>query len=172
MVLRRIIGGRMRNACCLEARPFGLQGEEMRRLLPGILLLALATTLAGCGSTDNTTVTTPTTTTTTATVTETFNGTLNRNGGVTFPFTATAGGTVTVTLTTLTPTSTLVIGLSLGTWTGSACQAVVTNDSATQASTVTGTVSAAAALCARVYDTAANVTAAQPQDFTVTIVHP
>jgi hypothetical protein len=146
----------------------------MRRLLPGILLFALATSLAGCNDDNNNTPTTPTTPTTPAApaVTETFTGTLNRNGGVTFPFTATAGGTVTVTLTTLTPTSTLIIGMSLGTWTGSACQAVVPNDAATQGTIVTGTVTAAASLCARVYDSAANVTAAQPQDFTLTIVHP
>ena len=144
----------------------------MRRLLPGILLLALATSLAGCN--DKTTSPTPTTTTTatTATNTETFNGTLNRNGGVTFPFTTASGGTVTVTLTTLSPTSTLVIGLGLGTWTGSACQIVVPNDSATQGTIVTGTVTAASALCARIYDSAANVTAAQPQDFTITVAHP
>jgi hypothetical protein len=157
-----------------SSRFLDFQGEEMRRLLPGTLLLALATSLAGCNdSTTNTpnTPTTPTTPTTPA-VTETFTGTLNRNGGVTFPFTATAGGSVAVTLTTLTPTSTLVVGLSLGTWTGSACQAVVPNDSATQGTTVVGTVTAAAALCARVYDSAANVQTNQPQDFTVTVVHP
>src|SRR4029450_10066348 len=139
-----------------SSRFLDLQGEEMRRLLPGTLLLALATSLAGCNdSTTNTpnTPTTPTTPTPPA-VTEPFTGTLNRNGGVTFPFTATAGGSVTVTLTTLTPTSTLVVGFSPGTWTGSACQAVVTNDSATQGTTVVGTVTAAAALCARVYDSA------------------
>ena len=145
----------------------------MRRLLPGILLLALTTGLAGCNNNNDTPTPTPTTpTTTNPTVTETFNGTLNRNGGVTFPFTATAAGTITVTLTALTPTSTLVIGLSLGTWTGAACQAVVPNDSATQGTSVSGTVSSAASLCARVYDSAANVTAAQPQDFTLTIAHP
>ena len=142
----------------------------MRRLLPGILLFALATSLAGCND-DNNTPTTPTppTTPTTPAVTETFTGTLNRNGGVTFPFTATAAGTVTVTLTTLTPTSTLIIGLSLGTWTGSACQAVVPNDGATQGTIVTGTLTAAASLCARVYDTGKVTT---PVEFSVSIVHP
>lgn len=145
----------------------------MRRLLPGILLLALTTGLAGCNKNNGTAVTTPTTTTTTtttATVTETFTGTLNMNGGVTFPFTATAAGTVTVTLTSLAPDATLAIGLSLGTWTGSACQIVIANDAAAQTAVVTGTVSSAASLCARVYDTGKVPTT--PVTFGVSIVHP
>ena len=143
----------------------------MRRLLPGILLIALATTLAGCGSCNNTTVTTPTTTTTTTpTVTETFTGTLNMNGGATFPFTATAAGTITLTLTSVSGDATLPIGLSLGTWTGSACQIVIANDAATQTAVVTGTVTSAASLCARVYDTG-KVTATAV-NVTVTIAHP
>jgi len=142
----------------------------MRRLLSGILLFAIATTLAGCGSNNNTTVTTPTTTTTTtATITETFAGTLNMNGGASFPFTATAAGTVTLTLASLLPDATLPIGLSLGTWTGSACQIVIANDAAAQTAAVSGTVTAAASLCARVYDTGKVTT---PVDFSVTIVHP
>ncbi len=142
----------------------------MRGLLPGILLFAVATSLAGCGSDNNTTVTTPTTTTTTTTtVTETFTGTLNMNGGVTFPFTATAAGTVTLTLASLSGDATLPIGLSLGTWTGSACQIVIANDAAAQTAVVTGTVTSAASLCARVYDTGKVTT---PVNFSVTIVHP
>lgn len=146
----------------------------MRRFLPGVLLLALAMSLAGCNDSTTNTPTTPTTPTTPSTpaVTETFTGTLNRNGGVSFPFTATAGGQVTVTLTTLSPTSTLIVGLGLGTWTGAACQMVVPNDSATQGTAVAGTVTSASSLCARIYDSAANVTAAQPQDFTITVAHP
>jgi hypothetical protein len=141
-------------------------------LIPGILLLAVLATAAGC---DDNTVTTPTTTTTTttttATTTETFSGTLNMNGAATYPFTAGAGGTVTATLTSVGPDSTVPIGLSLGSWTGSSCQISIANDSATQTAVVTGTVTAAAALCARVYDIG-KVTAAQPVSFTVTIVHP
>jgi len=91
------------------------------------------------------------------------------NGGASFPFTATAAGTVTVTLASLSPNSTLQIGLSLGTWTGSACQIVIANDAAAQAAAVSGTVTAAASLCARVYDTGKVTT---PVDFNVTIVHP
>src|SRR5438128_12216210 len=63
------------------------QGEGMRRLLPGILLLTLLAGVAGCNDNNPTTPTTPTTpnTPTVPTVTENFTGTLNKNGGVTFP---------------------------------------------------------------------------------------
>jgi hypothetical protein len=145
----------------------------MRRLIPAVLLAAMLAVVAGCDE-DNpitTPTTNPTTPTTTTTTTETFTGTLNMNGAATFPFVAGAGGTVTATLTTVAPDSTIAIGLSLGSWTGSSCQISIANDSATQTAVVTGTVSAPASLCVRVYDTG-KVTAAQPLSFTVTIVHP
>src|SRR5262249_144938 len=172
-LLRRIIRRSERNSCCFEARDFWiLQGEEMRRSLPSILLLALALGLAGCNDSNTTTPTPPPTPTppSTPTKTEPFSGTLNRNGGVTFPFTATAGGTVTVTLSSLSPDSTLQIGLSLGSWTGSACQIVIANDAAAQSAVVTGTVTSAPSLCARVYDAAAKV--ATSVDFSISVAHP
>ena len=141
----------------------------MRRLLPGILLLALATSLAGCNNSTTSPSTTTTTVPSTATVTETFTGTLHLNGAETYPFTSTAGGTVVITLTTI-PDGTPTIGLSLGTWTGSACQVVIDNSNAALSAIVTGTVTSAASLCARVYD--AHGTIATPADFTITVGHP
>lgn len=145
----------------------------MRRLIPAVLLAAALAVVAGCNdkNTPTTPTTTPTTPTTPNTTTETFTGTLNMNGAVTFPFVAGAAGTVTATLTTVAPDSSIAIGLSLGSWTGSACQISIANDSATQTTAVPGTVSAPASLCVRVYDTG-KVTAAQPVTFTVTVVHP
>jgi hypothetical protein len=147
------------------------QGEEMRRLLPGILLLALATSLAGCNDSTTNTPTTPTTpnTPTTPATTETFTGTLHLNGAETYNFTAATGGTVLVTLTTLAD-GTPPIGLSLGTWTGAACQIVIDNSNAAVQGFVTGTVTSATSLCARVYD--AHGTIATPADFTITAAHP
>ena len=139
----------------------------MRRLLPGILLLALASSLAGCND-DTTTPTTPTTPTAPAT-TETFTGTLHLNGAETFNFTSTTGGTVLVTLTAI-PDGTPPIGLSLGTWTGVACQIVIDNSNAAVQGFVTGTVTSATSLCARVYDAHGTVT--NPADFTITAAHP
>ena len=143
----------------------------MRRLIPGILLVALVAGAAGCDDNTPTTPTTPNTPTTPgASTTETFTGTLNKNGGVTYPFTAASGGTITLGLTSVAPDATLPIGMSLGTWTGTACVIVIASDAATQGTVVTGTVTAAASLCARVYDAAGNVPASE--NFTVTIVHP
>jgi hypothetical protein len=138
----------------------------MRRLIPGLLMLGLLAT--ACGDDTPTPPTTPNPPTTPPITEPLFTGTLRTNGAATYPFTATAGGTITATLTTLAPNS-LGIGLSIGTWTGSACQVVIANDNAVQAAVVTGTVTAAANLCVRVYD-AGRLTA--PADFTVTIVHP
>src|SRR3954453_15168013 len=121
----------------------------MRRLLPGILLLTLIASVAGCNDNNTNTPTTPTTpnTPTVPTVTENFTGTLNKNGAVTFPFTATAAGPVAGTLGSVAPDSTLQIGLSRGTWTGTACQIVIANDAAAQGAIVPGTLSAPASLC-------------------------
>jgi len=143
----------------------------MRRLFPGVLLLALATSVAGCNDSTTNTVNTPTTPTTPTTpaTTETFTGTLHLNGAETYNFTAASGGTVVITLTGL-PDGTPPVGLSLGTWTGSACQIVIDNSNAAQSAIVTGTVTSAASLCARVYD--AHGTIATPADFTLTAAHP
>jgi hypothetical protein len=142
----------------------------MRRSISVLLLLAtLATAAAGCNEDDPTTPTTPNPPTTPLTFTQTFSGTLNTNGGSTSPFTATTGGTVTATLTTVAPDATVVVGMSLGTWTGSACQVVIANDNALQGAVITGTVTSAASLCVRVYDVG-RVTS--PVNYTITVVRP
>lgn len=128
-----------------------------------ILVLLLA---AGCnGDTTTTTTTTPTP----VQVSETFGGTLNRNGAATHTFATQSSGTVTATLTALLPDSALVIGLSLGTWNGTACQIVIANDAATQGTTVTGTASSSGNLCVRLYDVG-NVV--NTSTYEVRVVHP
>jgi hypothetical protein len=142
----------------------------MPRLIRGLLLVGvLATGVAACGSSSTPTTTTPTPTTPNPITEPPFTGTLKTNGAMTFPFAATAGGTVVATLNTLAPDATVGIGLSIGTWTGSACQVVVANDNALPTAAIAGTVTAAASLCLRVYD-AGRLTA--PTDFSVTVVHP
>ena len=130
-------------------------------------LAALAS--AACG--DDTPTTTPTTPTTPTpvTTTETFSGELKVNGASTYPFAVTAAGTTTVQLTTVDPAGSPAFGLSLGTWNGASCQVVIANDAAALNSIVTGNVSAATSLCARVYD-AGNLTG--PLTYTITVVHP
>jgi hypothetical protein len=131
-------------------------------------LLVISTTvlIAACG--DNTL---PPTTPTPPRVdiTEVFAGEVNRNGAVTHPFLAEAAGTVTVTLDSLTPEAVSEIGVSLGTWNGTACQIVIANDAAAQGARVIGNASTAGNLCVRIYDVGRIPALAAYQ---VTVVHP
>jgi len=129
------------------------------------LAMILALGAAACGS-DLPSTPTPTTP---VTVTDTFAGTLNRNGAASYSFTTASSGSVTAALTALAPDSTLIVGLSLGTWNGFACQIVLANDKATQTSTVIGTASAAGSLCVRVYDVG-NVS--DPTTYEIQVTHP
>lgn len=137
-----------------------------RSICRALVPLLVSITVAGCGNDDA--PTTPTAPTTSATVTETFTGTLNQNGANTHPF-RTDAGTVTATLTTVSPDSATVVGLSLGTWNGSACQIVLANDRATQATILIGSASASGNLCVRLYDVG-SIT--QPTSYEVQVVHP
>lgn len=139
----------------------------MDRLTRTLTFFALVLALAGCNS--NNDLSTPTTPTTPTIVTETFSDTLGRNGARTHSFSSQSSGNVTATLTTLAPDSTLVVGLSLGTWNGAVCQIVLANDSATQATVVTGGVSSFGSLCVRIYDVG-NIT--DEITYEITVVHP
>ena len=113
------------------------------------------------------TPTTPSTPTAT-TVTDTFSGTLSRNGASSYAFSVSTAGFVYATLTSVAD-STAVVGLSLGTWTGTSCTVILSNDQAVQGTTVTGSVTGLGTLCARVYDVGK---VASPLDYQVTVVHP
>ncbi len=135
----------------------------MKRLEILAVVVALASTACG----NSTTPTTPTTTT--VNVTDTFSGTLSRNGAASYPFITASSGAVVATLTSLAPDSTQIVGLSLGTWNGSACAIVLSNDKATQSSFINGASSASGSLCARIYDVG-NVT--DPIAYEIRVVHP
>lgn len=130
--------------------------------------LVLPLLAAGCGD-DPVTPTTPTTTVTT--VTDTFTGTLTRNGATSHPFpvVSTAGGDVTASLKAVTPDAEAVVGMSLGTWNGTACQAVISNDRATVSTAILGRATSTGTLCVRVFDVGA---LNEPQDYEVEVVHP
>jgi hypothetical protein len=96
-----------------------------------------------------------------------FTGTLTKNGAATYAF-ASAPGTVTATLTTLAPDSTLVVGISMGTWKGNACQIVLARDNATQGTVVVGNAASVGNLCVRIYDVGLVV---QPESYQIDIVH-
>ena len=104
-------------------------------------------------------------------VTETFTGTLTRNGATShpFPINFSSGGQVTAVLKTVTPDGTSVVGFSLGTWNGTACQAVISNDRATMAASLIGQATSTGILCVRIFDVG---TLADPQDYEVDVTHP
>lgn len=131
-----------------------------------ILAVAMALGAAACGSN---TPTTPTTPTTPVTVTDTFAGTLTPNGAASYTFTTATSGQVTATIATLAPNSTLVVGLALGTWSGNACQIVLSKDSASQFSFIVGQASQANTFCVRIYDVG-NVV--DPSTYEIQVNHP
>ena len=134
------------------------------KLFPAAVL-AFALVQAACSQDPITTPTNPGTS-----VTESFTGTLTLNGADTIPFSVSRSGSVTASIASLAPVATVTIGLSLGTWNGTACSTVISNDSATVGTTVTGAADREGRLCVRVYDAAG--TLPQPTDFSLTVVHP
>ena len=129
------------------------------------LVLAGAVTVCAC---NNSTTTIPTNPTTPNYQPETFDGNLTRNGGVTHPFSVSSSGLITATIQTLSD-STMTIGLSLGTWNGSACATIIANDQAIQGTTVTGQATAFGTLCVRVYDVGKMV---DPIDYSLQVIYP
>ena len=136
------------------------------RLLPAILALGVAIGAAACASDDES----ANPTNPSSSITEVFEGTLPPNGARTHDFSVAASGTVRATMTRLTAESTITIGLTLGTWNGSTCTAVVSNDTAAQNAVVTATAGSAGRLCVRVYDAAGTLT--ETVEYSVTVVHP
>lgn len=134
----------------------------MSRLTLAVFLVLAA---SACGDSSTTTPTTPTP----ITLTDTFTGTLTKNSGVTHTVVTSNSGTVVATLTSVAPDSTLVVGLSLGTWNGNACQVVLSKDNAVQGSNVIGSASSAGNLCVRIYDVG-NLTSAIT--YQIDVAHP
>ena len=123
---------------------------------------------AGCGN-DLLTAISPSTPPTV--VTDTFTGTVTRNGATShpFPIASSAGGEVTATLKTIAPDGAAVVGMSLGTWNGTGCQAIISNDRATVSSAILGRATSAGTLCVRIFDVGA---LSGPQDYEVQVAHP
>ena len=138
-----------------------------RSLLRGILFVTLAAaTASACGNDEaGPGPTTPTPTP----KTETHTSTLSINGAITFaPINVTQAGSANATIKTLAPDATAIVGIALGTWSGTTCSIVLANDIASQGSVVSGVVQDAGVLCARVYDVG-KLTA--PTTFTIDVTH-
>jgi hypothetical protein len=136
---------------------------SIRRAWPLALALSLAASACGDDPVQPPTIPTP------PTVTETFSGTLTINDAETHIFNSMAAGSVTVTLQTIAPDPAMVMGLSLGTWNGTACATVLANDRASLGLSIVGTVTSIGQLCTRVYDVGAFV---EPTSYEIVVVHP
>jgi len=137
----------------------------MKTLVPFALIVAV--TAAACTGTSSPSTTTPTTTQ----ATETFSGTVPVKGSDAHNFSVAAAGTVTVTLTVASPPDSVVMGVGIGTPTGSSC-ALLTGASVNTAAGTTAQLSGvvtAGALCVQVYDVGSQTSAVS---YTVTVVHP
>ena len=135
---------------------------DVRHALLGLLaLLFVAGAAPACGGTS---LVAPATS-----YTDSFSGTLARTLAYTYPFTAQQAGTVTASYQSIGTDNSIVLGLAIGTWNGSSCNITLENDSATVGTVVSGTVSAAANLCVRVYDVGYVI---NPLTYTVQVVHP
>lgn len=145
----------------------------MRRLSNRFVTTVLALTVpalsaAGCGTTTTTDSTTLVAPTAPTAIIEAFSGTVAVNGATTFTFSAMSAGSVAATLKSITPDSAVLMGLALGTWNGTSCQVVVTNDATTMSGVVVGATSAAGNLCVRVWDSLGKLTQTQAIEITVT----
>lgn len=129
-----------------------------------IALLLAATLGTGCGEDAPTTPSAPDP----VAVSETFTDVLTPNGGRTHPFVAERAGTVTATITTLAADPAPIVGLSLGTWNGIACQIILANDNAQVGVTLTGSATSIGSFCVRVYDTGRLT---QPIEYVVSVTH-
>jgi hypothetical protein len=120
----------------------------MRHFVTSFMLLA-ATTLAGCSS-SNDQPDTPTQPTPVA-ITETFSETLNVNGAQTHRFDVQRAGTVTAQLKAVSQEG-ATMGISLGTFNGSACAILLSKTDAVLNSAVTGTANSTGTFCVWVND--------------------
>lgn len=127
----------------------------------GLTLAVLA--MFGCGDDiDTPTLPTP------DPITEVFSGTLTVNGAAVHSFSATTAGNLTATLVNIAPED-ATIGVSLGTWNGSACAIIIADLGVVRGSAVYGTVNQAGQLCVFVQDVGRLGGAA---DYEITVVHP
>jgi hypothetical protein len=132
-----------------------------------VAALPMVMTLTGCSSDSSLGVVTPPPI---AGITDTFSDTLTVNAAKTFPFIVTGPGTITALVQQLSPDPNQIIGIALGTWNGTTCQLVLSNDAAIYQSTVVGQASILGNFCVRVYDSTGHLP--QPATYVLEVTHP
>jgi hypothetical protein len=137
----------------------------MRRISHAAVALTAALCLAGCDNEleDLPTIPDP------VTVTDEFTGTINVNGAATHTFVVVQSGATTATLTEVLPDPAIGVGFTMGTWNGTVCQTVLSNDNAIQGNALVGTSTGAGTLCVRIHD---NGKLTEPLTYKLTVVHP
>jgi hypothetical protein len=140
----------------------------LHRSIAGVIafgVAALLFTTAGCGSSDDE-LTGPSSTS----VTVPFGpDILTLNGARTYSFTVTATGGISAQLISWEPNATLPVGMSLGTWNGSICQVVLSNDQSVQGSLVVGQTNTPGDYCVRIYDADGKIV--EPQTYVIHVTH-
>lgn len=126
--------------------------------------LAAALAAAACGGNSATGPTTPEV----PTITDTYSATLTVNGAVTHTFVTSQSGNVTARITSLAPDNTILVGLAMGTWSGTQCQVVLANDKAALSAFIVGAASSSGNLCVRIYDTGG---VAEATTYEIQVVH-
>jgi hypothetical protein len=135
----------------------------MRHFVTSFMLLA-ATTLTGCSSSSDQ-PDTPTQPSPVAIV-ETFNGSLNVNGARTHSFPVDRSGQVTALVKALPQSAT--IGVSLGTFNGSACAILISKTDSVLNSTVTGIAQSTGQFCVWLNDVGRLT---EGVDYTIEVTH-
>jgi hypothetical protein len=115
----------------------------MRHFVTLLCPLAVAATFIGCSS--NNTPQAPTQPTP-VTITQSFSDTLNVNGARTHSFTVDRAGAVSAQIKTLSDQA-ATLGMSLGTYNGSACTIIISKTDAVLNSAVTGTAQSTGQFC-------------------------
>ena len=100
-------------------------------------------------------------------ITETFSGTLTVNGAAVHVFTVDRAGGVTAQVTELSATG-VTFGLSLGSWSGIACQLIVVSAASREGDLIAGTAQTIGDFCVYIND---NGTLTAPVDYTVRVTH-
>jgi len=136
----------------------------MRHFATLFIPLLIATTFVGCGSND--TPEAPTQPTPVA-ITVSFNDSLNVNGARIHPFTVERPGTVSAQVKALSDQA-ATLGVSLGTFNGSACAIIIAKTDAVLNTTVTGTAQSSGQFCVWVNDVG-KLTAGI--DYTIDVTH-
>jgi hypothetical protein len=132
-----------------------------------LIVLALATTMAACGSSESTSTTAPAA----PTVTDPFSGTVPAGGFDFHNFTVGQTGTVSITLVSATPPPTIQMGLGVGT-PGTGTCSVNPADATEAAAGPTAQLSftlAAGNYCVEVYDVGNQIPSVT---YSVTVSHP